>query len=235
MALNKIIFAIAIISLTACGTSKVAEGNKEQSGAEQTPAKAGEIIIWVNSFKSDCDGNDMVNYFYQTQEGTYKPDGNWDCLYKNIEGFEFEPGYIYQLEVAQKIVEGIPSLFMTQIVSKKRDPDYFRIYDIWAATHMNSEALDVSATRPNIEVNLTTMKIIGKGMCNQYFGKIKRFTTSILQFGAISGTKMMCPEIKQEGLFLMALKETESYEIKSMTLRLFNSDHKEVLRFQKVD
>ena len=235
MSLNKIIVAIATIALVACGTTKIVEENKEQPGEDQISNETDAGKIWVNSFMDNCDGAVPHIYYLQTQEKTEKPAKNWDCIYQTIQGFEYEPGYIYQLEVKRIMTEGLPGLSLVQVISKERDPDYFRIYDIWAATHMNGEVLDVTATRPNIEVNLTTMKIMGKGMCNQYFGKIERYTTSTIKFGPIAGTKMMCPEIKQEQFFLEALKVTTTFEIKSMTLSLFNSNKEEVLRFQKVD
>jgi heat shock protein HslJ len=235
MSLNKLVFAIATIALAACGSTKTVKDNTEQPGEDIIANETDAGKIWVNSFIDNCDINAPNVYYLQTQEGTEKPDGNWDCLHQTIQGFVFEPGYLYQLEVKSVITEGLPSLSLIQVISKERDPDYFRIYDIWAATHMNGEVLDVTATRPNLEINLTTMKIMGKGMCNQYFGKIEKYTTSTIKFGPIAGTKMMCPEIKQEQLFLEALKVTTSFEIKSMTLRLFNSNKEEVLRFQKVD
>ncbi|MFT5821085.1 MAG: heat shock protein HslJ [Crocinitomix sp.] len=235
MILNKLLFAIATITLAACGTTKQVEEKKEQPGEVDIPMEADAGHIWVNSSKKDCSGMAIVRYFYQTQEGTMQPEGNWDCIYEEIEGFEFEPGYIYHLEVSRSISQGMQGLVFKKVISKERDPDFFRIYDIWAATHVNGEVLDISSTRPNMEINLTTMKVMGKGMCNQYFGKIIQYTSSSIEFGPIAGTKMMCPEIEQEALFLKLLQETNSFEIKSMTLYFYNSDKKEVLRFQKVD
>ncbi len=235
MSLNNLLFAILTLVLVACGTTKQVGDKKVEPGEVEIPAETDGDIIWVNSSKNDCSGMAMVRYFYQTQEGVLQPEGNWDCVYEEIEGFEFEVGYIYQLEVAKGITEGKPSISLIQIISKKRDPDYFRIYDIWAATHMNGEVLDITSTRPNMEINLTTMKVMGKGMCNQYFGEIEKYNASNIQFGPIAGTKMMCPEIKQEGLFLDALQKTRSFKIKSMTLYFYDTNDKEVLRFQKVD
>ncbi|NOQ73506.1 MAG: META domain-containing protein [Crocinitomix sp.] len=235
MALNKLLFAIATISLAACGTTKQVEEKKEQPGEVVIPVDADADVIWVNSSKKDCSGTVPIIYFYQTQEGTMQPEGNWDCIYEEIQGFEFEPGYIYQLEVSKVMTEGKPAIALSKIISKERDPNYFRIYDIWAATHVNGEVLEITSTRPNMEINLTTMKVMGKGMCNQYFGKIIQYSPSSIQFGPIAGTKMMCPDIKQETLFLSLLQETISFKIKSMTLYFYNADEKEVLRFQKVD
>lgn len=235
MNFNKLIVAIAVITLAACGTTKQVEEKKEQPGEVNIPVDANMNSIWVNSSKSDCSGMAVVRYFYQTQEGTMKPEGNWDCIYEEIEGFEFEQGYIYQLKVSKSLAEGMQKVALEEIISKERDPDYFRIYDIWAATHVNGEVLDINSTRPNMEINLNTMKVMGKGMCNQYFGEIVQYTPSKIQFGPIAGTKMMCPEIEQENLFISLIQETNSFEIKSMTLYFYDSNKKEVLRFQKVD
>jgi heat shock protein HslJ len=235
MAFNKLILAVAILTLTACGTTKQVEEKKEQPGEVVIPVDANANSIWVNSSKSNCTGMAMGRYFYQTQEGTMKPEGNWDCIYEEIEGFEFEPGYIYNLKTSRRLSEGMQKITLEEIISKERDPDYFRIHDIWAVTNVNGEVIDINSTRPNMEINLSTMKVMGKGMCNQYFGEIIQYNPSYIKFGPIAGTKMMCPEIEQENLFISLLQETNSFKIKSITLYFYDSYEKEVLRFQKVD
>lgn len=226
---NSIGLLIVLIALS-CGNTK----SVTDKTMEKTPQPTFSTL-WVNSFKSDCKNAARIQYYLLTQEGTEKPSENWDCLYQEIEGFTFEPGYIYQLKVESFMREGMPKLKLSEVISKELDPEYNRIYDLWALTHLNQNVLEISANRPTIEINLNTMKIMGKALCNQYFGNIVHYTPKTIQFGTLGGTKMMCPEMDMETQFLKALKETDSFQIKGPTLLFQNRYGEEILRFQKID
>lgn len=221
---------LIVFILLSCGNTK----SVTDKTMEKTPLPAFSTL-WVNSYKSDCAHAALIRYYLLTQEGTEKPTENWDCLYQEIEGFTFEPGYIYQLKVESFISEGMPKLKLIEVVSKELDPEYNRIYDLWALTHLNQKVLEISAYRPTLEINLNTMKIMGNAACNQYFGDIIRYTPKNIQFGTIAGTKMMCVEIDLETQFLTALSQTNSFEIKNLTLIFNNAKGEEILRFRKID
>ena len=227
---NCLILIIAIFTM-ACSSTKHVDKSPVQSSSPSN----GTSTIWVSSYSGNCSGAGGANNFLLTQEGENQPTENWDCFYQTIEGFTFQAGYICKLKVEQIMVEGLPELKLITVLSKQRNPAYFKIYDIWATTHLNGKVLDISATRPNMEINLSTMKVLGIGMCNQYFGKIESYTRSTIKFGTIAGTEMMCPEIHKERAFLKALSETVTFKIKGQILFLYNSSNTELLRFQKVD
>lgn len=241
---NLSLLAVAFL-LFACGNTKNIEEEKVVDAPQ--PEKETEVvkdkipsgdtsIVWVNSSLGTLTSGEAGQMGLLTQEGTKYPSiENWECIYPRINGFIFEPGYVCQLKVITETVQGKPQLRMVELVSKMMDMDYYRLHDIWACTHLNGEVMDVSATRPSMEINLKIMKIMGKGMCNQYFGKITKYGGTSINFGSIAGTKMMCPEIEVEKSFLEALSETQSFEVKNLTLSFFNAEKKEVLRFQKVD
>lgn len=208
---------------------------QEQPSDTVTSPAIDSDTIWVNSSKTNCNAALPAHFNLQTQEGTFKPEGNWDCFYSEIEGFEFEPGFIYQLETTKKMAEGKPALAFVKVISKVRDNNYYRIHDIWALTHINEAVIDISTNRPNIEINLTTQQVMGRAFCNQYSGNLTAYSTNKIEFGPIVSTKMMCPNNAQENVYFDALAAIRSYKIKSMQLLFFDENDNELLRFQKVD
>lgn len=228
------------ITLWACGNAKhveeaVAETTEQKEEIKEEVKEEEGNILWVNSYLGTITTSGQNTSGLLTQQGVKHPGQNWECVHEKIEGFTFEHGYIYKLKVETVMQEGKPTLKLVEQVSKMVDMDYYRIHDIWALTHLRGKEMDISETRPNLEVNLAIMKIMGKGMCNNYFAKIEEYTPKSIQFGPIAGTKMMCPEIKTEQDFTTALSEVRSFEIKNLTLMLKDEEGAEILRFQKVD
>jgi hypothetical protein len=80
-----LIFALSI--LNACQT-KVGSAN---SGAER-------LKMWVNSQKVECTGVGPMECLQVQYGETINPDG-WQYFYDQIEGFEFEEGYLFRLDV----------------------------------------------------------------------------------------------------------------------------------------
>lgn len=64
-----------------------------------------EKTIWVNSRKKPCTGV-APQECLQIKE---KPDEEWKLFYNSIEGFEFRPGFQYQLKVAIERIENPPA------------------------------------------------------------------------------------------------------------------------------
>ena len=193
------------------------------------------LEIWVGSRLDTLPGGGnrlglmtQENVKYPTIEG-------WECKYQRINGFIFEPGYTCLLKAKVEMVEGQPQLRMVELVNKMIDMDYYRLNDIWSVTHLYAKPVELSAKRPNMEINLKMMKILGMGGCNDYMGKIERYTTNEILFGPIAGTKMMCDNIKTEQAYYNALAATRSYEVKNLSLIFFDEAGNELIRFQKVD
>jgi heat shock protein HslJ len=74
----------------------------------ETPAEMPapeEKTLYVGPEKVDCVGVAPMKC-YQVKED---PDGEWQLFYNEIEGFEWEPGYTYELRVAVHQVENPPA------------------------------------------------------------------------------------------------------------------------------
>ena len=239
----------------ACGTSKLASAETETETAsdqietasekveENIPDKVVEydysnedtLLIWVGS-QLDTLPSGANELGLLTQVGTKYPAlEGWECIHKRINGFIFEPGYICQLKVKVEKIEGKPQLRMVELVTKMIDMDYYRVNDIWALTHLNTEVLEISTQRPNMEINLKLMRFMGNGSCNNYMGKIEQYNSTHIKLGAIAGTKMMCESISLEQKFYEALTNTRKYQVKNTVLIFSDASGKELLRFKKVD
>jgi heat shock protein HslJ len=189
--------------------------------------------IWVNSSYAKCENPSQVHYLSSQTNPEIDPT-KWECKYQEISGFTYEPSYIYKLKVHATSSDGL-TLAMDSLISKEWDANYHRIHDLWALTEMNSKTLEISDTRPNIEINLTTMKILGKGNCNNFSGNITNYSDSSIRFEQISSTKIMCTNHNQETLFFEALGKVVSYSNEKLTLTMYDSQQNPILRFHKVD
>jgi heat shock protein HslJ len=120
------------------------------------------------------------------------------------------------------------------------ESDFAHLQDIWAITSLSQNGLAVEAdfsqgNRPVMELNITEMKMYGHDGCNDIFGPIKTLDSSSISFGNIAGTKMLCPNMTLPNAYIKALHQVKFYERKELVLTFFDEQHKETLRFRKVD
>jgi hypothetical protein len=79
------IFALSI--LTACETT-----------VRSADTVGENLKMWVNGQKVECTGVAPMECLQIQYGETVNPDG-WQYFYDDIEGFEFEEGYLFQLDV----------------------------------------------------------------------------------------------------------------------------------------
>lgn len=203
-------------------------------------------IYWVNSLKVSCTGVAPMKCLQVQKSKTLKK-GKWQNFYANIDGFNFETGYIYKLSVKEEKIEAskVPAdgssikYSLIEVLEKKPDPK-FRIHDIWVLEAINSADIEKPHENdhmktPSIEINLTEMRIMGTDGCNNFHGSIKNIEENEITFGPIATTMMMCPDMEIPGKFNAALNKAAKF--KTENLKLIFSDEKgtELLRFKKVD
>ena len=231
MKMTNLILLTGLITLSAC----IGRNLKDTIVPEPTTNAQAMTKISVHSFYCFESTNGEIKPSYYLFESDTIIENSWQCSPITIEGFEYEPGYQYQLEVAPIVRQGLPAYQLSSFILKERDPEYFRIHDIWALTYLNEEVLPIAERRPTAEINLTDFRIGGNGYCNAYGGEITTYGAEELQFGPLMSTKMMCPEIANEQAFMAALADVRYYAIKGLSLFFFDTAHREILRFQKVD
>ncbi|HPE82982.1 MAG: DUF4377 domain-containing protein [Aequorivita sp.] len=203
--------------------------------------KAEETILYVNSSKVDCTGVGKMKCL-QTQESVTLKPNDWKNFYGNIEGFEFEPGYIYKLAVKKEKLDPatVPAdastlkYSLVKVIEKNKD-EKMRLNDTWALKSINNEAIDSETfqKQPILEIQLNKMKIFGNDGCNNMFGSIKSLNENNITFGALGGTKMACPNMEISSKYTSVLGKTKTYKIDDLQLYFYDADGNELLRFEK--
>lgn len=74
----------------------------------QTEDLRTEIILRVKENKIGCSGHEGQTECYLVQQGDYINSNTWQYFYDQIEGFEYEPGFVYKLLVAKEPVKNPP-------------------------------------------------------------------------------------------------------------------------------
>lgn len=84
---------------------------------------------------------------------------------------------------------------------------------------------------PNFIINLEASKIAGFAGCNQFFGTIKIEKNNIT-LNQLGSTRMMCPDMTTEDLFLKTLSDIKSFSFNKTNLE-FLSESNDVLMVLK--
>ncbi|GJM34700.1 MAG: hypothetical protein DHS20C18_37010 [Saprospiraceae bacterium] len=203
---------------------------------QNPPAENGgeTLTLYVAAQRVDCTGVGPQTC-YQTRQS---PKEDWTLFYGQIEGFDFEPGYEYQLIVEKTTIPNPPadaSSFKYKLkkqVAKTR-VDYGGLHDIWALESLNGKTVDVTE-RPRLELFPGEERIGGFAGCNQFFGKMKLDGQKV-DFSGIGSTRMFCDgKMDLESQFLSALDATDQYVIKNLQLTL-SQGNQQLMVLRKVD
>ncbi len=222
-------FFISAIALSTC----------ENKSSE----KNAETILFVNSSKVECTGVGKMQCLQTQESETLKPN-DWKNFYGNIEDFEYEPGYIYKLSVKKENLDPatVPAdastlkYSLVKVIEKNRD-EKMRLNDIWALKAINGKMIDVEnfQKHPVLEIHLNDMKIFGNDGCNNMFGAVENLDDQNINFGAMGGTKMACPNMELSTEYTSALGKTKTFKLEGLQLYFYDADGNELLKFQKVD
>ncbi|WP_020569562.1 DUF4377 domain-containing protein [Neolewinella persica] len=211
-----------------------------------TTASANMETYWVDSAKVPCSGMAPKNCL-QVKKGPDFAATDWGNFFSPIEGFDYEPGYVYQLLVKETKREAgttpadASSILYTLVKVVDKIPDAkLRLHDIWALEAIGSEERDFSdqtlgLEHPTIEFNLTKMQAMGTDGCNGFSGEITSIDQSNLSLGPLLSTLMACPDLKTPDRVTKALKMVATYRITGLKLELMNKSGEVLLRYRKVD
>ncbi|PJG60502.1 DUF4377 domain-containing protein [Aeromonas cavernicola] len=75
------------------------------SACQQVPPSRHVETLYINNQWVDCVGVSPMQCM-QVRTDEQQP---WSLFYQHIEGFHFEPGYYYQLEVAKEPLTDVPA------------------------------------------------------------------------------------------------------------------------------
>lgn len=196
-------------------------------------------IWWVSGFKTQCSGGAGQMECLKVHKGSDLNDPEWELFYSNIEGFEYEEGFLKKIEltIEELPVTQVPadasSQKYTLVRELEKNVDYRTLLDgEWTLTRLGNNPINRSVRLPELTIDLNEMRISGTGGCNNYTGQIKSITFSSIELGKVAGTRKACPGPTIENEYLKALGEVGSFRIKGNNLMLFN-DGKELLAFMK--
>ena len=201
--------------------------------------KTETTFFWVNSSKVDCVGVAPMQCLQVKRSET----GKWENFYDGIDGFNFQPGYLYKLEVVITPLdkENLPadksSLKHTlhKVISKEKDTR-LRLNDIWVVTKIEDKLLDKSTMQlPRLEISVKDMQLLGTDGCNNIRGSIKKIGAKELIFGSMMGTKKLCPQMEIPNAFNRIIGTVTHYKIENRTLYFYNKNENEVMQCLKVD
>ena len=208
--------------------------------------KSNEHIYWVNSAKVPCEGVGAMQCL-KVQKGDTLNYEKWKLFYPVIDGFDYQPGYIYKLKVREVKTdkENVPAdassikFKLIKVLEKKQDVR-LRINDIWVIESIEGETVDNNSANnrqktAQIEFHIAHMKVMGNDGCNNFFGSIKNIDAEKLVLSPLAGTKMACIGTDIPDKFNISLSKVSKYKIENLHLILFDDSGNELLNFKKVD
>jgi heat shock protein HslJ len=198
------------------------------------------MIFYVADTKGDCYGV-AKGLCLQVKE---KPDEPYALFYSGIEGFSYEEGYHYKLEVMRVKRERPPAdgsaynYYLINIISKERSknytlkntpiPDMRSLSLVRISKSGKMEMVDNNAI-PSISFDKKNGRISGKAGCNRYFGKVS-FDQQRISISGVGSTQMACSDMEIESLYLKHLTAVNRYQLSGNNLQLFR-DQELLLQF----
>lgn len=206
-------------------------------------AKADEVILWVNSYLVNCVGVGPMKCLLVQKSDTIV-DNQWQNFYSKIEGFDYEPGFIYKLRVKEETRSNVPAdasslqYTLIEVLAKEADMS-LRISGKWEAIKLESKTIVIPEERgaihpPTIILNVIDRTVSGIDGCNRLSGQIEHIRDTEIKFGAIAETRMMCPDMSIPQQFNRLLNEVRNYELNTDELNLLDECGNELISFVRM-
>ncbi|MFV0553876.1 MAG: DUF4377 domain-containing protein [Mangrovibacterium sp.] len=192
---------------------------------------------WVNGTQVDCMGV-APRKCLQVQKGKELDAQVWQNFFAKIEGFDYEPGFIYKLKVKEEPIpmEQVPadgsSIKYTLVKVLEKTPDTrFAIDGDWTLIRLDAAPLNRMVPAPKLSINLIDMQISGSGGCNNYTAGIKGITSTTISFGVIAGGQRACIDPNMEHAYFIALNKVKTYALENDKLICYDENSNEILAF----
>ena len=215
------------------------------TGFPGTAVSAGsEAIYEINSYRVPCVGVGPMDCLQVRRESSGAE--GWQNFYSEIQGFDYEPGYLYRLRVRETRLppEQVPAdassirYELLEIVEKRRDPR-LAIHDIWALERIGDARPDLAGggPPPYLEFNIPRSEYIATGACGSFRGEILALSAEELRLGPATGS----PEDRGcNGDPLLSelsarLGTTAHWHRSGLSLTLSDDSGTALLTFRKID
>jgi heat shock protein HslJ len=233
MKIHLLIFSSLILGMTSCKTAG-------QKNTKNTVEKT----FWINSAKLPCQGVGPMSCL-QVQDGEKIEDGRWQNFFSDIEGFDYEPGYVYKVVVAvEQLPPPIPAdasnlrYSLVKLISKTADKT-LAITDIWLVEKVGDyeKPKGMGDKSLTFEFNASERKMFGFSGCNTLRGPIKKLTETEIEFGNLASTMMACGQanMELERAVSNAFTQTRKYKREGLLLTLMGDGNEVLIVLRKVD
>lgn len=152
---------------------------------------------------------------------------DWTTFYDQIEGFDYEEGYEYLLNVKIKKIKNPPAdgsslkYTLIEVFEKKKTEKPITLNNKWKVIYMKGvEDLQIN---PTIQFDESEKRISGNTGCNNYFGNYNPESVK-LDFSKMGMTRKMCPDMTVENTFLNNMRVVSYYKIENKELSFYNVD-----------
>jgi heat shock protein HslJ len=223
----------------------------EPTAEEESSETAGRVITaWVGPELVDCVGVAPQ----QCMQVKTNPDGEYTLFYDQIDGFDFQEGYEYEIQVLVEPVPNPPAdasalkYTLVEVVSQTPvtaeqpaegllpvDEEVALEGSTWLLeSYLNLEGQQTERLpQTRVTINFADGEVNGSAGCNNYFGPYE-LNGNNLTIGPLGSTMMMCVQDDtaiQETAYLANLGNVASYEIIDNQLQLLDADGQTVLVF----
>ncbi len=196
-------------------------------------------VIWISGFKTTCESGAGASNCLLINKSNELANEEWELFYSDIEGFEFQEGYLKKVEILRQKPNDNKRAPMDKSISKyvlvkeleKRQDHRPSLVAHWQLEGIHGTSIDKKITPPTLDFNLSEMKIHGNGGCNRYDGTIKQLGIKSIAFGNVLNTLSICAEVNVEGQYLGSLDKISSYEVNDSILNLYDGQENVIMSF----
>ena len=155
------------------------------------------------------------------------PEDEWTFFYDQIEGFEYEEGYTYELLVNKIPVANPPAdassirYKLKNIISKTPTLNDSDLIKEW--TVIKIKGLEQLSNSPTMIFEKEDSKVAGFAGCNNYFATYN-VSGNALSFGPAGATRKLCPDMSVEDVFFKNLPNISRFEIVKKELYLYDKN-----------
>ena len=164
---------------------------------------------------------------------------DWQYFYDNIQGFNFEKGYNYQLKVKIETVKNPPAdassikYTLIEVLAKEKSISNkpVSIDNQWKVIAMKD--IDVLDKNPMITFDSQEKRISGFTGCNNFFGDFDPDSNK-LSLSKMGMTRKMCPDMKLENTFINNLRDSRTLNIENDKLLFYDKNHQALITCELV-
>ena len=190
--------------------------------------------VYVGPVLVECEGEGAQ----QCMQVKENPEDKYQLYYDQIEDFEYQEGYNYELSIQEDTVENPPAggssikWTLIEVVDKTSSMEG----NTWSLISYSNNQGELVKPQPKTQITmqLQSGEVSGNAGCNDYFGPYE-ISGENLTFSQIAMTEMYCetPQgiMEQESEYLIALGRATNFRLELDKLELFSADGVQLLSY----